>query len=219
MGLAVKVGLAGRLDAEGVGAEVYCIGILRQDLVFGEEEFELVGRDPLFAFQDEHLQSRDVAQQTSGVFASCAEEVLGQLLRDGGGAACIVMQGIVFQCSRKGLIVDAVMTVESLVFRVDEGFPEDGVHLFVGHGRTVLTEEFAYQLSVGTVDHRGFGRTFVLDGRHGGRLSEEPEEVYIHSQQIEEEEEYDTYHKRQPFDIPRAPLIESFIPGPKAFHF
>ena len=53
--LAVEVGLAGRLDAEGVGAEVHGIGILRQNLVLCEEELELIGCDPLLALHDEHL--------------------------------------------------------------------------------------------------------------------------------------------------------------------
>ena len=75
-----------------------------------------------------------------------------------------MMQGIVLQSSRKGLIVDTVMMIESLVFRIDEGFPEYRIHLFVSHWRTVLTEELAYQLAVGTVDHRGLSRTLILDG-------------------------------------------------------
>ena len=64
LGCAAEVGFAGCLDAKGVRAEIDGVGILRQDLVLGEEELQFVGRDPLFALHDEHLQSWDIAQQT-----------------------------------------------------------------------------------------------------------------------------------------------------------
>ena len=44
------------------------------------------------------------------------------------------------------------MMVEMFVLGVDEGFPEHGVHLFIGNGCTVLTEEFPNGLAVSTVD-------------------------------------------------------------------
>ena len=168
LGRTAEVGLAGGLDAEGVRAEVDGIGILRQDLILREEELELVGGDPLLALHDEHLEARDVAQQSRRVFGTCAEEVLGELLGDGGGASCIAMQDILLGHCCKGCIVDAVMMVEALVLCVDKGFPEHGVHLFVSDGCAVLAEELANQLAIGTVDHRGCRRALVLDGRHGG---------------------------------------------------
>ena len=109
LGLAVEIGLTGRLDAKGIGAEIHRVGILCQDLVLGEEELKLIGRDPLLALHDEHLQPRDVTQQTCGVLTSCTEEVLGELLGDGGGTTGITVEDIFLQDSGKGCIVDAVM--------------------------------------------------------------------------------------------------------------
>ena len=82
-----EIGLGSRLDAEGVGAEVDGIGIHGDDFLLGEVPLELVGRDPLLALHDEHLQSRDVAKQSGRILGADAEEVLGQLLGDGGCSA------------------------------------------------------------------------------------------------------------------------------------
>ena len=62
LGRTTEVGLAGGLDAEGVGTEIDGVGIARQDLLLVEEKLQLVGRDPLLALHDEHLQTRDIAQ-------------------------------------------------------------------------------------------------------------------------------------------------------------
>ena len=59
---AAEVGLTGGLDAKGIGAEIDRVGILRENLLLGEEELELVGRDPLLALHDEHLDAGDIAQ-------------------------------------------------------------------------------------------------------------------------------------------------------------
>ena len=152
-GRTAEIGLAGCLDAEGVGAEIDCVGILRQDLFFGEEVLELVGGNPLLALHDEHLQSRDVSQEACGVFRTCAEEVLGQLLRDGRGTTGIAMEDIVLSDGYESGVVDAVVVIEVLVLSRYERLPEHRIHFFVGHGRTVLTEELAYLLTVGAIDN------------------------------------------------------------------
>ena len=85
-----------------------------------------------------------------------------------------MVQGVVFQSCRKGLVVDTMVTIEALILCIDEGFPENWVHLLVSHWRAVLAEELTDGLAVGTVDDGGLGRTLVLDGRHRGRLTEEP---------------------------------------------
>ena len=164
LGRAAEIGLAGSFDTEGVGTEIDGVGIARQNLLLVEEIFQFVGRDPLLALHDEHLQTRYVTQQACGVFGARAEQVLGELLRDGGGTSGIAMQDILLGDSCESGIVDAVMAEETLIFSVDEGVPEDGIHLLVLDRRTILTEELAYQLVVCTIDHRGLGRALVLNG-------------------------------------------------------
>ena len=128
------------------------------------------------------------------------------------------MQDILLGYSHESRIVDAVMTVESLVLGIDECSPEDGVHLFVGDGCAVLAEELADLLAVGTIDDRGGGRTLVLDGRHRGRLAEEPQEIDVYGSQIEEECHDERGEGHGDLDVPGATLIEAFIPRPDAFY-
>ena len=107
--LAVEVGLAGGLDAKGVRTEINGIGILRQDLVLGKEELQLIGCNPLFALHDEHFYTGNVAKQSCGVLATGTEEVLGQLLGDGRSTTRIAVEYVLLQHSGKGCIVNAVM--------------------------------------------------------------------------------------------------------------
>ena len=78
------------------------------------------------------------------------------------------MEDILLGDGSKGGVVDAVMGVETLVLSIDEGFPKDGVHLFVSHRRTVLAEELSNGFAVSAVDDGGLSRTLVLDGAHRG---------------------------------------------------
>ena len=80
-----------------------------------------------------------------------AEEVLGQLLGDGGCSAGRTVEHVVFQCCTEGLIVDAVMAVETFVLGVDQCVPEGLVYVFVADGHSVLAEEFSDEFAVGTV--------------------------------------------------------------------
>ena len=65
---AVKIGLTSRFDTKGVRTEIDGIGILCQNLVFGEEEFQFIGCDPFLTLHNEHLHPWDIAQQTRRVF-------------------------------------------------------------------------------------------------------------------------------------------------------
>ena len=185
-----EVGLGGGLDAKGVGAEVDGVGILGENLLLGEEVLQLVGCYPLLALHDEHLQAGNVAEQSRGVLGTGAEQVLGQLLGNGRCATGIVVQQIVLEYGQECLVVDAVVGVEALVLGVNQCLPEHGAYLVVAYWRAVLTEELSYLHFVGTEDFRCLCRAFVLDGLHGGRLAEQPQEVGIDGQQVKEECHY-----------------------------
>ena len=191
--LAVEIGLAGGLDTEGVGTEIHSVGILREDFLLSEEIFELVSGDPLLALHDEHLQTRYVAQKASGIFAAGAEEVLGQLLGDGGGTTGIAVEDILLGDGSESGVVDAVMRIETLVLGIDESFPEHGVHLFVCNGRTVFAEELTNGLAVGAIDDGGLGGTLVLNSGHRGRLAEKPKEIHVDGDEIEKEQHNKRY--------------------------
>ena len=214
--LDAEVGLGGRFDAEGIGAEVYGVGVHGQYLFFREVPLQLVGRYPLLALHDEHLQSGDVAQEPRGVLGTDAEQVLGQLLRDGGGATGVAVHDVVLQRCAEGLVVDAVVVVEPLVLGVDEGFPEGGAHLVVGDGHAVLAEELADDLAVGAEYLRGLGRVGVLHVAHRRRLAEEPQQVDVDHQQVEHERHEERAGHGQTLDVPGASLVQSFIPSPGA---
>ena len=181
-----EVGLTGRLDAERVGAEVHGVGIHGENLFFREVPFQLQGRYPFLAFHDQHLHPGDIAQQTRGVFRAYAEEVLGQLLGDGRGPAWVLVNDDVLHHGEERLKVNAPVVIETLIFGVDEGFPEHGVHFLVLHGRAVLAEELANHHAVGTVNLGRLGRSLVDDGTHGGRLAEEEEKIDVDGSEIED---------------------------------
>ena len=135
------------------------------------------------------------------------------------------MEDILLGHSGKGSVVDTMMGVETLVLSIDEGLPEYGIHLFVSDRRTILAEELADGLAVGAVDDRGLSRTFVLDGRHGRRLSEEPKEIDIDGNEIEEKQHYERHECRKCLYIPRTTFIKTFVcrpnacyPTPNLFH-
>ena len=44
-----------------------------------------------------------------------------------------------------------MMTIETLVLRIDECFPEFRAHLIIGHGHAVLAEELTDHLTVSAV--------------------------------------------------------------------
>ena len=151
----VEVGLAGRLDAEGIRAEVDGVGIHRQNLFLRIEVLELERHQPLLGLRDEHAHAGNAAQRTAGILRAHLEHVLCQLLRDGGGSTGIVMQNGVLGGGKHADGVDAEVAVEAFVLRVDEHAPEVGVHLLVFHRSAVLAEVLAYHHAVGTIDFGG----------------------------------------------------------------
>ena len=79
----VEIGLACRLDAEGVRTEIHRVGIHCQNLLLTEVGFQFHGCDPLLGLHDEHLDTGDISQKTCRIFCTHTEEVLCQLLGDG----------------------------------------------------------------------------------------------------------------------------------------
>ena len=62
------------------------------------------------------------------------------------------MHHVILEGGAEGSVVDAVVGIEALVLRVDQGFPEYGVHVLVVYGSAVLAEKLSYLLTVGTVN-------------------------------------------------------------------
>ena len=83
-----------------------------------------------------------------------------------------MMNDVILQCCTKGLEVNAEMVIETLVLSVNQGIPENGVHIVIRHRRTVLAEVFANHHTVGTIDLRSLSRTCVDNRTHAGRLTE-----------------------------------------------
>ena len=163
---ATKVCLTCSLNSECVRAEVNGVSILCKNFVLFEEEFQLVCCNPLLALQDKHFDTRNVSKQSCRIFRTCAEQVLGQLLGDGRGSTCIVMQGVILQCCGKCLIINTMVTVEALVLGIYQCLPESRVNIVVAHRGAVLAEELTYLFAIGAIYHRCLCRALVLDSRH-----------------------------------------------------
>ena len=89
------------------------------------------------------------------------------------------MQGVILQGSSKSLIVDTMMTVETLILGINQGLPEGGVNIVVAYRGTVLAKELANLFAIGTENHRSLGWALVLDGAHRGALTKQPQEVHV----------------------------------------
>ena len=83
LGSGVEIGLCSRLNTEGIRAEVYGVGIHRDNLFLGEYGLKLGGDNPLLALDNENLQARHLPEQSRRVLRAYAEHVLCQLLSDG----------------------------------------------------------------------------------------------------------------------------------------
>ena len=59
-----EISLAGSLDAECIRTKINSVCILGENLFLREKEFQLVGRNPLLALHDEHLDAGNVAKQS-----------------------------------------------------------------------------------------------------------------------------------------------------------
>ena len=203
VGRRAEIAARRRLDAEGVGAEVHRVEIHREDVLLGVEELQLLGHNPLLHLHHQQLHAGDVAAEAGGVAGAHAEEVLGQLLRDGGGAAGVALHHVLAG-GEEPLEVHSVMVVEALVFGGDEGADEQGRDLPVGHGRAVFVVVAAHEHAVGAVDLTGFGDDGVLDVGEARTAAEEPEEIHVDEPQQDD----DADEQRQRPDAQQAP------PGP-----
>ena len=209
---AVEVGLRCGLDAEGVATEVDGVGVHGENLVLVVRHLELGGYDPLLRLDDEHAHARNHAEQTGRVVGAHAEHVLGKLLRDGRGAACVVMHHSVLHCAHKTSVVDAVMTVEALVLGSDESLPEGGVHVLELHWCAVLVEVFADEHTVVAVYLRCLTGYGILDGDEARRLAEEPQEVDVDSSEVEEEGNDARSYAYECLGVPFAASVEVAVP-------
>ena len=187
VGCCTKIGSGSSLDAKGIRAEIYSIGIHGQNLILREVELQLIGGNPFLALHNEHFQPWDIAQQTRRILRADTEQVLGQLLRNGRCATCITMHHVVFKGCAKSLIVNTMVAAETLVFCIDKGIPEGRANVFVSNRHTILAEEFAYHFAVSAIDLRGFCRMRILDVAHGRRLTKKPQEINVHHDKIQEE--------------------------------
>ena len=179
-GSGVEIGAGGGLYTVGVIAEIYCVGIHRENLLLRINQFEFYGDYPLLAFHNENAQAGKFPEQSGGILRANAEHVFRQLLGYGRCTAGV------FYSSAQAHEIYSVMTVESFVFCTYKGVPEVGRHLVIGYGRTVFLEESANENRVGTIDFGcriGWRR---LDCDEPRCLSEKPQEVYIDHAEIKE---------------------------------
>ena len=212
----VEVSLGGSLDAVGVASEVHGVGIHGDDFLLRVDRLQLHGDDPLLALHDEDAEQRNFAQQSRGVLRAHTEHVLRQLLCDGGGATCVVMQEGVLCRTKHADRVDADVLVESLVLGIHECLEEVGVHLLVFHRSTVLVEVLADELSVGAIDFGSLGCLWVEDaGEVARRLTEEPEEVDVYCAQIQEEGDDAACQGHEGLGVPSPAYVQLFVPWPE----
>jgi hypothetical protein len=61
------------------------------------------------------------------------------------------MDDIVLEGSENTLEVNSYMMIETFVFCVYQGFPEDGIDVFVSDGGTVLAEVFSNEYAVSAI--------------------------------------------------------------------
>ena len=208
----LEIGIGGSLDAVGIAAEVHRIGIHLQDFLLGIEDFQLGGDDPLLALHDEHFHARNIAQQACRVVAAGAEHVLHQLLGDGARATGTSVQHHVLESGTQAAKVDAVMLIEALVLGVDKDLEELRVDRFISHGRAVLVIVLADGLAVGTVQVASLGVAGMHDAVGAGRLAEEPQQVDVHSNEVEEEQHDERAQCGQRLDPPRAAAVQALVP-------
>ena len=94
---------------------------------------------------------------------------------------------IVLERCAEGLEVNTEMMIETFILSIDECIPEYLVYLFIFYGCTVLAEELTYHDAVGTIDFGCLSRTRVDNSTHAGRFTKQPQEVDVHSSQIEDD--------------------------------
>ena len=208
----LEIGFGSRLDAKGIAAEIHRVEVERENVLLAVHVLNLDGGNPLLRFHDQDAQSRHFSQKSCGVLRTNLEEVLDQLLRDGAGTTRIALQDV-FSCRKKPLIVNAVMLVETLILRGNQGINHIGGNLLEFHGRTVLVEELTNQHTVGAIHERSIVGDRILYHIHRGRHPEQAEEIHIHSTQIEVKEHEEGGNRRDDTLIPLPPILAD-IPSP-----
>ena len=174
LGGGAEVGLARRLDTEGIAAEINRVGIHGEDVALVEDILKLDCGNPLLALHYQYLKTGDATKKTCGVVGADTEEVLCQLLGDGGGTAGVVMDGCVLDGGKHANEVDALVMIESLVLGIDEGFPKFRIDILILHGGAVFVEILADHHTVGTVDLGCLTADGILDLAIAWRLAEKP---------------------------------------------
>ena len=122
------------------------------------------------------------------------------------------MQHQVLERGTQAAEVDAVVAVETLVLGVDEHREELRVDGVIGNRGAVLVVVLADGLAVGAVQVTGFGIAGVHDAVGARRLAEEPQEVDVHSDEIEQEQDDERPQCCQCLDPPGAATVQSLVP-------
>ena len=182
IGGGVVIGACGGFDTECAIAEVHCVGIHGDDLVFRKLRLNHQRQQNFLGFHNQDAQARNLAQQTGGILGAHLEHVFYQLLRDGGSTTGALMHDKVFSSTAQALEVHAAVVVEALVLGVDKCLEKQWRHFFELHRRTVFVEEFAQQLPIGTVNVRCVVGLWVHDAADRWRLAKQPHKVEKHHQ-------------------------------------
>ncbi len=176
-------------DTVGADAEIDLVQIELEDLVLGESLFE--------ADRDQRLFQLAVERDVGG-----KQEVLGDLLRDRGGAdeAAVLhdVHDIVEDGADDAHRIDAAMAVEILVLGREEGIDHAGRNGGDGNVEAALAREFADEFAVARM-HAGHDRRFVI-GEPGivrQILIEAPDHVAARHQPAEEKHQADGRNDRK----------------------
>ena len=138
-------------DTKSIRAEIYRIGIHRENLFLVEEHLQLHGSNPLLAFHDEHFHAGDIAEKSRRILRTDTEHVLDQLLCDGRSTTCIVMNDIILEGSEHTLEVNTEMLIVTLVLCINQSTPENRVNILILNRSTILAEVFSNQFTIGTI--------------------------------------------------------------------
>ena len=184
----IEVSLGRRFDAERIAAEINRVDIHRQNILLVVETFQADGQDPFLRLHDHHLHSRNLAQKARGVLGAHAENVFHQLLGNGRSASCVALHHV-FGSGKQTLDVNAVVLIKAFVLRVDERLVEDGSHVLILYGRTVLVEVFPNQGAVAAVDFRRFAVLGVHNRMERRRFSKKPKQVEIDGRHVGNEQQ------------------------------
>ena len=153
VGSSVEIGFCSSFDAECLVAEVDGVGIHFEDSFLVIECLNLGGKNPLLHLHDDHLDPRNIAQQSPGVLAGAhLEHVLHQLLCDGRCATGLAMNDEIFSSTCHSVEVDAPVIIESFIFGVDEQAVEHGVDLLILNWGAIFLVVLTYLLPVGAKD-------------------------------------------------------------------